>query len=180
LPATSIKLTLRVKMASKKPLVTFRPTIPEDLESYKQWLQQPGVLEGFPMSDKREIDDAVRLWHQYLAKGASITALYKKKPVGAANLYVQEVEKLKHQSLFVILVDEKYRGKGIGTLLLKEVQKLAKNKFGIEILHLEVYDKNPAIRLYERVGFKKYAHHPDYLKDVNGNYFGKILMQMEL
>ncbi|MDJ0651451.1 MAG: GNAT family N-acetyltransferase [Simkaniaceae bacterium] len=167
-------------MAHKKPLVIFRPTILEDLESYKEWLQQPGVLEGFPMSDKREIDDAVRLWRQYLAKGASITALYKKKPVGAASLYVQEVEKLKHQSLFVILVDEKYRGQGIGTLLLKKIQKLAKNTFGIEILHLEVYDKNPAIRLYERVGFKKYARHPDYLKDRNGNYFGKILMQMEL
>ena len=167
-------------MASKKPLITFRPTIVEDLECYKEWLQQPGVLEGFPMTDKREIDDAVRLWHQYLAKGASITALYKKKPVGAANLYVQDVDKLKHQSLFVILVDEKFRGKGIGTLLLKEVQKLAKTKFGIEILHLEVYDKNPAIRLYERVGFKKYGHHPDYLKDMKGKYFGKILMQMEL
>ena len=167
-------------MASKKPLVTFRPTIAEDLEYYKQWLQQEGVLEGFPMSDKREIDDAVRLWHQYLAKGASLTALYKKAPVGAANLYIQDVEKLKHQSLFVILVDEKYRGKGIGTLLLKEIQKLAKTTFGIEILHLEVYDKNPAVRLYERVGFKRYAHHPNYLKDKEGNYYGKISMQMEL
>jgi ribosomal protein S18 acetylase RimI-like enzyme len=171
---------IKIKMASKKPLVTFRPTIPADLESYKQWLQQPGVLEGFPMSDKQEIDDVVRLWDQYIAKGASITALHKKKPVGAANLYVQEVEKLKHHSLFVILVDEKHRGKGIGTFLIKELQNLAKNTFGIEILHLEVYDKNPAVRLYERVGFKKYAHHSNYLKNVNGNYFGKILMQMEL
>ena len=94
-------------MGSKKPIVTFRPTIAEDLDYYKVWLMQSGVLEGFPMSDKREIDDAVRLWHQYLAKGTSITALYKKKPIGAANLYVQDVEKLKHQSLFVILVDEK-------------------------------------------------------------------------
>ncbi len=167
-------------MASKKPLVTFRPTVLEDLEFYKEWLQQPGVLEGFPMTDKKEIDDAVRLWNQYLQKGASITVLYKKKPVGAANIYVQDVEKLKHQSLFVILVDEKYRRQGIGTLLLKEVEKLAKTKFGIEILHLEVYDKNPAIRLYERLGFKKYGHHLRYLKDIEGNYFGKILMQKEL
>ena len=180
LRATSTKSTLRRSMASKKPLVTFRPTVKEDLECYKEWLMQPGVLEGFPMSDKREIDDAVRLWHQYLAKGASITALYKKKPVGAANLYVQDVEKLKHQSLFVILVDENYRGKGVGTLLLKELQRLAKTKFGISLLHLEVYEKNPAIRLYERVGFRRYGIHPNYLKDIRGNYYGKVLMQMEL
>ena len=167
-------------MASKKPVVTFRPTVKEDLECYKKWLLQPGVLEGFPMSNKREIEDAVGLWYQYLAKGASITALYKQKPVGAANLYVQDVEKLKHQALFVILVDEQYRGQGVGTLLLKEVQKIAKNKYGIEVLHLEVYDKNPAIALYKRVGFKEYGHHPDALKDIQGKYYGKILMQMEL
>ena len=167
-------------MACKKPIVTFRPTIAEDLDYYKVWLMQSGVLEGFPMSDKREIDDAVRLWHQYLAKRASITALYKKKPIGAANLYVQDIEKLKHQSLFVILVDEKYRRQGIGTLLLKEVEKLAKNKFGIELLHLEVYDKNPAIRLYKHLGFKEYGHQPRYLKDTEGNYFGKIMMQKEI
>jgi len=167
-------------MHPKNLFVTFRPTIAQDLECYKAWLKQKGVLEGFPMSDNREIDDAVRIWHGYLAKGASITALYKEKPVGAANLYVQDVEKLKHQALFVILVDEKYRGQGIGTLLLKRVQKLAKNVFGIEILHLEVYDKNPAMRLYERMGFKKYGHHRKYLKDAQGRYYGKILMQMEL
>lgn len=163
-----------------KPLVTFRPTETADLEYYKSWLQQPGVLDGFPMSDKREIDDAVSLWHQYIARGSSITALYKKTPVGAANLYIHDVEKLKHQSLFVILVDEKYRGQGIGTLLLKELKKLGKQKFGLEILHLEVYENNPAIRMYERLGFKQYGRHPRYLKDKNGKYFDKILMETKL
>ena len=164
----------------KKPLVTFRSTIQQDLEHYKKWLQQPNVLQGFPMSDQREIDDAVRVWDQYLDKGASLTALYKKKPVGAANIYVHTIDKLKHQALFVILIDGKYRGQGIGTLLLQQLQQLAKNKFGIQILHLEVYDKNPAIRLYERIGFRQYGHHPNYLKDSSGNYYGKILMRMEL
>ena len=167
-------------MASKKPLITFRPTTVQDLAEYKKWLQQPGVLEGFPMSDEREIDDAIQFWHQYLKRGTSITALYKKKPVGTSNLYIPEIEKLRHQCLFVIIVDQAYQRRGIGTLLLKEMQKLAKQRFQIEILHLEVYDRNPVIRLYKRMGFKQYAEHLNYLKDSNGTYYTKISMEMEL
>ncbi len=159
-----------------KPLVTFRPTDEKDLPRFVEWLLQPGVLVGFPMMDRREVEDAVRLWKEYIAKGVSITALYKKEPVGAANLYFQEVKKLSHQALFVIIVDEKHRGKGIGTLLLKELTKLALKR-GVEIIHLEVYEKNPAVRLYERMGFKAYGKHPHYLKDIQGNYYDKILME---
>lgn len=162
-----------------KPDVTFRKTDKKDMPLFVEWLLQPGVLVGFPMSDKRECQDAVRLWTHYIDKGLSITALYKGKPVGAANLYQHEVEKLSHQSLFVIIVDEKYRGKGIGTLLIKELIRLGKKR-GVEILHLEVYDKNPAVSLYKRLGFKEYGRHARYLKDVEGNYYDKILMELEI
>lgn len=161
-----------------QPAITFRSTDKKDLPLFEEWLLQPGVLVGFPMCDKREVSDAVRLWNDYIDKGLSITALYKKKPVGAANLYMHDVEKLSHQALFVIIIDEKHRGMGIGTLLLKEIYKLAKKR-GVEILHLEVYEKNPAVRLYERFGFKKYGSHPRYLKD-SGGYYDKIFMQMDV
>ena len=162
-----------------KPEVTFRSTDKKDLPLFVDWLMQPGVLVGFPMMNRRECEDAVKLWTHYIDKGLSITALYKKKPVGAANLYMHEVDKLSHQSLFVIIIDEKHRGKGIGTLLLKEIMKLGRKR-GVEVLHLEVYDKNPAVRLYKRLGFKPYGRHARYLKDTEGNYYDKILMQMEL
>lgn len=161
------------------PLVTFRKTDKKDLPLFVEWLLQPGVLVGFPMCDRREVNDAVRLWTGYIDKGLSVTALYKGKPAGAANLYIPDVKKLAHQSLFVIIVDEKVRNKGVGTLLLKEIMRLAKKR-GVEVLHLEVYEKNPAVRLYERLGFKKYGCHPRYLKDREGNYYDKIFMQMEV
>ncbi|MCB1107166.1 MAG: GNAT family N-acetyltransferase [Chlamydiia bacterium] len=160
-----------------KPDVTFRPTDKKDLPLFIEWLLQPGVLVGFPMMNRKEVEDAVRLWNHYIDKGLSLTVCYKKKPVGAANLYMHEVDRLAHQSLFVIILDEKYRGKGIGTLLLKEIIKLGQKR-GVEIIHLEVYDKNPAVRLYKRLGFKEYGRHARYLKDVEGNYYDKILMQM--
>jgi len=157
-----------------------RKTTEGDASFLIEWLEQKDVLKGFPMTDKREVEDAVRIWMLYLKKGASITALYKKKPCGAATLYINDIEKLKHQCLFVILVDEKMRNKGIGTLLLRELYKLAKEQFNIEILHLEVYENNPAYNLYKRMGFEKYGSHPKYLRDENGIYYDKILMQKEL
>lgn len=165
---------------TKKPLVELRDTNEEDMQFIAKWLMDKEVLRGFPMIDQREVDDSIRYWLMYAQKKMSITALYKKKPAGSANLYIQPIEKLKHQCLFVILVGEEYRGKGIGTVLMKALEKRAKEMFQIEILHLEVYENNPAISLYKRLGFKEYGRHPGYLKEPDGTYYDKIVMQKSL
>ncbi|MEM7175448.1 MAG: GNAT family N-acetyltransferase [Chlamydiota bacterium] len=164
----------------RKPIIRIRETVKTDAPWIEKWLMEPGILEGFPMIDKREIDDAVRVWMQYVGKGMAITALYKKEPCGAGNLYIQPIEKLKHQCLFVVVVDPKYQGQGIGTLLIRMLERRAKERFKIELLHLEVYEGNRAIRLYERLGFVYYGEHPGFLKDSAGNYLGKVLMQKSL
>jgi [ribosomal protein S18]-alanine N-acetyltransferase len=46
------------------------------------------------------------------------------------------------------------RGKGIGTLLIEEVLKRAK-ELGYKKISLSVDPNNPALRLYERYGFEK-------------------------
>ncbi len=163
-----------------KPTLTMRDTNTSDAPYLKEWLMDEEVLKGFPMIDEREVDDAIRIWMDFMKKGASITALYNKEPCGCANLYIQTIEKLKHQCLFVIVVGKKYRGQGVGTVLMKALEKRAKETFGIEILHLEVYENNPAIRLYERLGFVRYGVHPRYLKEPDGTYYDKILLQKRL
>ena len=54
--------------------------------------------------------------------------------------------------------NEAHRNKGIGTKLLDELFALAKETFKIEIVHLEVYHTNPAIILYQRLGFKQFGN----------------------
>ena len=163
-----------------KPIITLRKTIEEDMTYVRQWLQQKDILEGFPMTNIREIDDSIRIWKLYIDKGSSITALYKKKPCGAAKLYVNDFEKIKHHALFVIVVDENMRNRGVGTLLIKNLFQLAKEKFNMEFLHLEVYENNAACHLYKRLGFKEYGCHPRFLKDKDGTYYSKVLMQRKL
>ena len=132
------------------------------------------------MDNLSETEDSSRIWFSYMKYNAVLSALYDGVLCGTSILYVQPFEKLSHQCLFAIIVDEKYRNKGVGTALLNELMDLAKQRFSIELLHLEVYDGNPAISLYERTGFERYGVHKNFLKEAPGKYRDKILMQKKL
>lgn len=162
-----------------KEHLTIRFAEESDQKYLVEWLMQPGVLEGFPLNDLREVEDAARIWMSYAKNHAVLTALWDGVPCGIANLYLQLYEKMQHQCLFAIIVDEKYRGKGIGAKLLKELMALGKERFKLEYIHLEVYQGNPAIELYKRLGFKQYGVHRKFMKD-KGRYIDKILMQKAL
>lgn len=159
---------------------TTRLTEMTDAKYLTEWLKDPQILVWFPMTTEVEVDDSVRIWMHYSTLQAGITACDDGTPIGMANLYLQAYGKFKHQCLLSIIVDEKYRGKGVGTTLLQALAKLAKEKHGITLLHLEVYDGNPAQKLYERMGFKVYGRHPRFIKEPDGKYTDKILMQKEL
>lgn len=162
-----------------KSSITIRPMAMEDGEYLTRWLLQPNVLQYFPMYDVREVEDAVRVWISYSKLGTGLTAEWDGIPCGIANLYIQPYKKLAHQCLLSIIVDENYRGKGVGTRLLEELMKLAKETFHIELLHLEVYAQNPAIRLYKRMGFKEFGIQEHFIKE-HDRYVGKIYMQRKL
>jgi ribosomal protein S18 acetylase RimI-like enzyme len=164
-------------MADKNFLI--RPTQLHEDVYLKKWLSEPGVLRWFPMAEEREVDDAVRLWIAYSNIGACLTAESNGIPCGMATLYVQNNKKLAHQCLLSIIVSEFYRGRGVGGALIRELVELAKKKFSIELLHLEVYEGNPAIHLYQREGFVEYGIQKDFIKDQN-EYIAKIFMQKSL
>ena len=156
-----------------------RFAVEDDREYLLKWLLDPTVLEYFPMIDKREVLEAIRVWMSYIKKGAVLTVLCDKTPCGIANLYIQSCQKLAHQCLFAIIVDKDYRGKGVGSFLLKEVIRVAREKFHIELLHLEVYENNPALFWYKRLGFREYGYHKNFIKH-EGKYYHKVMMQKSL
>jgi len=160
--------------------ITIRLATLDDEKYLISWLLDADVLRWFPMCNEREVRDATRIWISYAKQEAVLLAEINKKPCGIANLYIQASQKLKHQCLFAIIVDKQYRGKGVGTKLLLELMKRAKEQFHIELLHLEVYEGNPAMRLYEKLGFKHYGFHKNFLKEGPGQYRGKYFMQKAL
>jgi RimJ/RimL family protein N-acetyltransferase len=159
--------------------LTFRLTRIEDTPFLLRWLSDPQILRWFPMFDAREVEDAVRIWIGYSRIESGITAELNGEPVGMANLYIQPYKKLNHTCLFSIIVKSDMRGKGVGKALVEHLMKHAKEKFKIETLHLEVYEGNPAKRLYEREGFKEFGRQERFIKQ-DGKYTAKIFMQKKL
>jgi len=146
----------------------------------KKWLSDPNVGRWFPVVDEVEIDDAVSRWIGFSRYKCSLTAFKDGTPCGIATLYLQPYRKLAHQCEFGIIVAPECRGMGIGTILLKNLMHLAKDRFRIELLHLQVYQDNPAIHLYSRLGFIEFGKQERWIKEIDGSYTGRVFMEKYL
>lgn len=158
-----------------------RYSVMEDGVSMKKWLEEKKILRYFPMFSEQEIDNAIQNWIGFAKFKASLTATLEEEPVGVSTLILQPYKKLFHQCLLSIIVSPACRGRGIGTELLRNLIHLAKTKFNIELIHLEVYEDNPAKRLYERFGFKEFGFQKKWVKEPEtGEYVGRYFMELEL
>ena len=142
-----------------------------------EWLQDEGSERWFPMATDMEYDDAVQRWIGFHRYKCSLTAEMNGVPCGIATLFLQPYKKIAHQCEFGICVGEDFRGLGVGTQLLKNLMALAKDRFNIELLHLQVYAENPAIRLYRRLGFREFGRQTHWIKEEGGVYVGRIFME---
>ena len=160
--------------------INIRKGVEADMPALSQILNDPEVLKFYPMSNSKEVTEALKVWNYYMRQGSVYAVDIDHKTAGLAVVYVSSYKKLKRQALFAIVVGKKFRGKGVGTKLMEHIIDEAKNVWGIKLLHLEMYEGNPARSLYDRFGFKFYAEHKRFLKDAEGNYRSKVMMQLEL
>ncbi len=171
-------------MAEKDPKIEFpgliiRYTEESDAEEMRKWFDHPAVGAGFPMSEAHEIDDSVQRWIGFSKFKCSLTVDIDGTPVGIATLYLQPYKTLAHQCEFGIILSPDYHRKGIGSVLLNSLMHLAKEKFKIELIHLQVYANNPAVKMYERFGFKEFGRQKHWVKE-EGVYSARMFMERYL
>jgi ribosomal-protein-alanine N-acetyltransferase len=79
-----------------------------------------------------------------------------------------------------VAVDANHRGRGYShTLLANHLGHLA--GFGIRRVFLEVEENNaPAVRLYERAGFRTVGRREQYYRDASGAKLNALVMQRDL
>ena len=163
--------------ADKNSNVLIRYTEPNDAKYLKEWLLDPSTLRWFPMADEIEVEDSVSRWISFCRYRCSLTATIDGIPCGLATLYLQPYRNLAHQCEMGIIVSKDFRGHRIGELLMERIMDLAKNGFRIEILHLQVYGENPAIRLYKKFGFREFGRQTRWLKNEEGVYSTRVFME---
>lgn len=162
------------------PGLTIRYTTEDDKSAMRGWMDDPETVRWFPMREPHEIEESVARWIGFYKYKCSLTACIEGQPVGIATLFLQPYEKIAHQCEFGIVMSPSSQGKGIGTVLLNSLLHLAKERFRIEVIHLTVYPDNPAIRLYERFGFKEFGRQEHWIKEKDGRYVGRVFMQRYL
>ena len=132
----------------------------------KNWFQNPQTLNfvspnlSFPFKFKK--------WVALTYKNSDIESFVLKENkwiVGIGNIIFNEDNKRAHA--LHIFIDEKYRNKGLATKMLQHLESLARDK-RMSILTLRVMSKNePAINLYEKMGFEEYMNTGEHLPNSN-------------
>lgn len=164
----------------QQPNITVRLTELSDAKYLREWLSEQGVLRWFPMYDDVEIEDAVQRWVGFSRYRCSLTVEVDGVPKGIATLYLQPYKKLAHQCEFGIIVAPDSRGSGLGTFLIQNLEKLAKENFHISLIHLQVYTANPAKKLYARLGYKEFGHQARWIREIDGTFVGRTFMEKEI
>ena len=133
--------------------------------------------DTFNMSDEREARFIERFARS--EKDIMLIALEDGKIVANASLEASRVARFSHRSELSITVLKEYWGRGIGSRLMEIMIDFAKEK-GIELIYLEARaDNERAISLYEKFGFVKKGEVDKFFK-INGEYFGCVIMTLEL
>ena len=97
--------------------------------------------------------------------------------IGFANFYNYKPKK----SAFIgnIVIDEAYRGKGLGKKIVLYMLKIARDNYQLNKIKISVFSENtPALLLYTQLGFTPYAI--EKRKDPKSNKVALIHMSMNL
>ncbi|HSX04629.1 MAG TPA: GNAT family protein [Rhabdochlamydiaceae bacterium] len=151
-----------------------------DAAYLRDWLNSPGMLQWFPMSTEKELEDAMRVWIGFSRFNSSITATFNSVPCGIGTLFLMPYRKVAHHCIFKIIVDPKFQRRGIGSSILKNLMHLAKNYFHLELMHIEVFEGNPMILMLQKFHFREFARQQNFVKEEDGKYLGRVLMECDL
>ncbi len=158
------------------PGLDIRYTYVTDTPYLRDWLHNPEVQKWFPVSEEREIEDAIQCWIGFSRYSSSLTATLNGTPCGIGTLFLMPYRKVAHHCLFKLVVNPKQQRKGIGSSLLKNLKHLAKNYFHLDLIHIEVFEGNPFIGLLQKFDFHEFARQERFVKDQDG-YKGRVLFE---
>lgn len=156
-----------------------RYTYVTDITYLRQWMNLPGMLHFFPMTDEKEVEDAIQCWIGFCRWYSSLTITVNHVPAGIGTLFLMPYKKVAHHCLFKMIIDPKFQRKGLGSALLKNLKHLAKNYFHLEAMNIEIFEGNPIHQLLKKLDFYEVARQERAVKE-QGAYSARIVMGASL
>lgn len=109
-----------------------------------------------------------------------LVAEYDEKIVGNINLDGHHRKILQHTAVFGMGMWKEWQNTGLGTAILENAIRWAKENPILEMLWLQVYAENEAgLALYRKMGFTEHGRTPNFFKQ-NGRYHDEVLMYLDV
>jgi RimJ/RimL family protein N-acetyltransferase len=132
-------------------LATYRPEDKEALVSMYASMSPEAVKWGLPPYDRARIER----WTSDLTNNVTLLARSEQSVVGHLQMFRIPYERRKGVAELFIYLHQDFQNAGLGTAMMKRAIELAKDA-GLHRIGLSVVaDNHRAIKVYERVGFKK-------------------------
>jgi putative acetyltransferase len=180
--AYSTSANMKVRTMQEKPKIEYsvRNGRASDRDDLKALYIKVASIPGGLVRTAEEITDQYidSTLNAALERGIIIVAEYQGKLIGSVIKYRPTIKILSHVlEEGSVLVDPEYQGMGIGTkiytTLLDEVKEHHPDVLRVD---LRVRITNPAIRLYERLGFKKEGEFKELIRGATGKLESVIPM----
>ena len=162
--------------------------MPKDAASYRKLMLEAYELapESFTSSVAEGRSRPDSWWSARVADVPSATEIVvgtfvDGSLIGVAGLSFEQRERTRHKAkLFGMYVQEHGRGRGLGSLLVREVLRQAKLRPNITVVQLTVSEGNVlAIRLYRSCGFMDFGMEPFAVR-FGSRFISKIHMWQEI
>jgi len=146
-----------------------------DHDALARWLSREGACDDFPFgSDEKE--DALKNWIGFAKFKASLTGTLEEAPCAIGTLFLMPYKKVAHHCSFYLIVDPEHRRKGIGTAMIRNLIHLAKSRFRLESLHVEVYEPSLLLPLLQKLQFEPFARQENFVH-TDGSRRARILLE---
>ncbi len=132
-------------------LATYRPEDKEALVSMYASMSPEAIKWGLPPYDRARIER----WTSDLANNITLIARLEERIVGHLQLFRIPYERRKGVAEVFIYLHQEFQNLGLGTLLMRKAIELARERGFHRIGLTVVADNHRAIKVYEKVGFKK-------------------------
>jgi GNAT superfamily N-acetyltransferase len=147
-----------------------------DTPFLQEWLSDPGTSWCMPCGEPNEIEECAKLWVGLCHQQAVLTAEVEGRPCGMCILFLATYVQLRHQCMHILVVDPKCRRQGIGSLLLEEATRWAREGCGVELLHAELIEGSDAVPFYLHRGYEIFAKQAGWAKE-GEHYLGRVLVE---
>lgn len=148
----------------------------EDLPVLQKWFADPMEREPFPFETDSETEDVLKNWIGFARFKAGLTGILGEAPCAMGTLLLMPYRKVAHHGSFYLIVAPEHRRKGIGASMVRNLLHLAKTRFSLESISVEIYEPNPILRLLEKNRFELFARQENFVK-INGRGRARILME---